>query len=522
MQRSAFLLFLLGVAWGCGIDAKTSRIPSKTVKRGMLQAIQAAAVNMLSKKASVADKVKDIHAPVNAAVATEKETLNHLLYLQQERGFAQAIHRLAQVMDAGNISVHLKEVDEVVRAVSDLSNYRALDVDYYAIFKGEVEKRLHESKLDLTYEQLLSQAGELRKPRPSTPGLVGATTGQPSVDQIIYAAVNETMKRLSETGSLSLRLLTVKELATFLGRVVFKGNVELNGSLTVDQDLTVKGNTTLGDSDVDAISIHGATAINTGTAGAATTIGNTTGGAVTLHSDASGVNINYDDNPLAVTYIGKSGDTTPGSAGSGNVYIAAGNDKAIEIGAVGANGTGSVSLLAKTGGEINIGTTGGATVTLYDGANSYTLPDSRGSNDQVLTTDGAGATSWTAKASDARVKSAVVGIDAAQSLEQVNKLRPVEFSFISEMKKRYHVSGHAGRHAGLLAQEVQPVMPVLVSERGKFGDNTPLYNVEYEELSAYLVGAIQALTKKADVYERALDELKGRIAGLNVVEKKSE
>jgi hypothetical protein len=125
---------------------------------------------------------------------------------------------------------------------------------------------------------------------------------------------------------------------------------------------------------------------------------------------------------------------------------------------------------------------------------------------------------WIAPASDARVKQDVISINAQESLERVNKLHPVEFVFIPEKKKALGIHGHAGRHAGLIAQETKEVLPVVVVPNGRMAeDNSPLYKIEYDELTPYLIGSIQALTKRIDgvqKYQKPLKDICGKFDAL--------
>ncbi len=82
--------------------------------------------------------------------------------------------------------------------------------------------------------------------------------------------------------------------------------------------------------------------------------------------------------------------------------------------------------------------------------------------------------------SDATLKKDIVALSAEDSLAAVNKLRPVDFHWNSE-------SASATLHTGLIAQEVQAVLPNLVSTgpEGKLA-------VNYLGLMPYALSAIQA------------------------------
>jgi len=127
--------------------------------------------------------------------------------------------------------------------------------------------------------------------------------------------------------------------------------------------------------------------------------------------------------------------------------------------------------------------------------------------------DGSNVTlAWTTPASDQRVKQNIKNIDTTKSLECIKKLRPVEFEFIPEKKKAFHIHGHTGTHAGLIAQETKDILPTIVTETTqKFEDDSSLYKIEYNELTPYLIGAIQSLSSK---YKQKLSELQHELKEL--------
>jgi len=99
--------------------------------------------------------------------------------------------------------------------------------------------------------------------------------------------------------------------------------------------------------------------------------------------------------------------------------------------------------------------------------------------------------------SDATLKKDIVSLSAEDSLATVNRLRPVDFHWNSE-------SSSDTLHTGLIAQEVQTVLPNLVSTgpEGKLA-------VNYLGLMPYAISAIQA-------QQTQITALSARIAGLDL------
>jgi hypothetical protein len=84
--------------------------------------------------------------------------------------------------------------------------------------------------------------------------------------------------------------------------------------------------------------------------------------------------------------------------------------------------------------------------------------------------------------SDARLKREVEDLDEEQCLVNVLALQPKTYKFMDNDKKRY----------GLIAQEVEAVLPELVDERH---DSKA---VNYVELVPFLIGAVQQLKQEID------------------------
>ncbi|MFC3198296.1 tail fiber domain-containing protein [Parapedobacter deserti] len=104
--------------------------------------------------------------------------------------------------------------------------------------------------------------------------------------------------------------------------------------------------------------------------------------------------------------------------------------------------------------------------------------------------------------SDERLKTNIKAINS-NALDIVKRLKPVTYNWISGEDKQVH--------AGFLAQEVEEVLPNLVSKDDSLG----VRGVAYQELIPYLVEAI----KEQQVI---IEELKSQLNRLNPVAVKEE
>ena len=111
--------------------------------------------------------------------------------------------------------------------------------------------------------------------------------------------------------------------------------------------------------------------------------------------------------------------------------------------------------------------------------------------------------SWT-NDSDERIKKDIANISS--TLDSINKLRPITY------KKKYGTLGNT--HAGLIAQEVKPHFPLVVSgEEDAFEETTPTderpnqykgaMGITYTSFVPYLIKAVQELTAKVEALENA-------------------
>ena len=98
-----------------------------------------------------------------------------------------------------------------------------------------------------------------------------------------------------------------------------------------------------------------------------------------------------------------------------------------------------------------------------------------------------GATGWSAN-SDKRLKHTIN--DLPDSLDTVNKLRPVSF---------YFNKGSDKKHIGFIAQEVEEVIPEIISNGGfDKGLNDYIKGIDMISIIPYLVKSIQEQQKQID------------------------
>ena len=109
--------------------------------------------------------------------------------------------------------------------------------------------------------------------------------------------------------------------------------------------------------------------------------------------------------------------------------------------------------------------------------------------------------------SDKRLKTNITNISS--SLDKIKKLRPVEFDWLTNRNKHEY---------GFIAQEVEKVTPMLVSEHKAVGDTkkflqkldgtTTNKSVDYAKLTVLLVDAMKEQQKQIDELKQELKEIK--------------
>lgn len=97
--------------------------------------------------------------------------------------------------------------------------------------------------------------------------------------------------------------------------------------------------------------------------------------------------------------------------------------------------------------------------------------------------------------SDRRIKKNIQPIKTSEALKIIIKLKPKTFEFKRHPKQK---------RSGFIAQDIEQVLPEIVKERQKLGYKEPTKDVNYNETIAYLVGAVQELSKKVNSLEKEL------------------
>jgi len=106
--------------------------------------------------------------------------------------------------------------------------------------------------------------------------------------------------------------------------------------------------------------------------------------------------------------------------------------------------------------------------------------------------------------SDARLKKNIEPIPS--SLTKVLQLNPVYYEWREDILPSSFVKGHRqGRQIGLIAQEVEDIIPEVVKEEKIYDDEWK--GVNYEKLTAVLIGAVKE-------QQEQIEELKTRITEL--------
>ena len=108
--------------------------------------------------------------------------------------------------------------------------------------------------------------------------------------------------------------------------------------------------------------------------------------------------------------------------------------------------------------------------------------------------------------SDSRLKKKIESIPNSTSLTKVLQLNPVYYEWKEDILPSAFVKNHRqGRQIGLIAQEVEEIIPEIVKEEKIYDDEWK--GVNYEKLTAMLIGAVKEQQKQ-------IEELKTRITEL--------
>lgn len=132
----------------------------------------------------------------------------------------------------------------------------------------------------------------------------------------------------------------------------------------------------------------------------------------------------------------------------------------------------------------------GGNITLNGGGGGFLVSTLSGTGTVALEATSVGVVQRTT--SDARLKTDVMRISSREALELVVALEPVRYNWIDQERRG------AQREIGLVAQQVQPYVPEIIS-----ADDGGNLNLNYPRLTALLIGAIQELTARVAELEAA-------------------
>jgi len=102
--------------------------------------------------------------------------------------------------------------------------------------------------------------------------------------------------------------------------------------------------------------------------------------------------------------------------------------------------------------------------------------------------------------SDRRLKKDIVEMESG--LQVISRLRPVMHKWNDEAKKLNKYYNHDNSIGGLIAQDVQEVLPDIVTPNSK-----EILTVDYQKIVPYLIKAVQELTDQNNALKNRLDKL---------------
>ena len=133
--------------------------------------------------------------------------------------------------------------------------------------------------------------------------------------------------------------------------------------------------------------------------------------------------------------------------------------------------------------------------------------DSSGNLDGVTQFDEAGNLRTTGNIvafnnfSDRRLKKNIQPITVQDSIEKVSQLQPVSYNWIGR--------GSEDDQIGLIAQDVENIIPEVVTEDSRIEDNGDLKNykrIDYEKIVPHLINCIHSLTNRVNELESQIQE----------------
>ena len=116
--------------------------------------------------------------------------------------------------------------------------------------------------------------------------------------------------------------------------------------------------------------------------------------------------------------------------------------------------------------------------------------------------------------SDQRLKEKIFDISNDVALDTVRLLRPVTFNWRDDI---FNESKRGILDVGFIAQEVEPLIPLAVSEYTQINTGDVYKNIKHERLIPYLVGAIQRLDYDNSIKQLEINDLKKSL--LNLMER---
>lgn len=111
-----------------------------------------------------------------------------------------------------------------------------------------------------------------------------------------------------------------------------------------------------------------------------------------------------------------------------------------------------------------------------------------------IISEGTMAMAKLASSSDRKLKDNIAGVSAEQSMSIIRQLRPTTWNWKKDGKKSY----------GFIAQEVEPIVPEMVVNMGHL-------HLEYNQLHAFEIGAIQHIDSEVEILKRRVNELENEL-----------
>lgn len=125
-------------------------------------------------------------------------------------------------------------------------------------------------------------------------------------------------------------------------------------------------------------------------------------------------------------------------------------------------------------------------------------------------------------ASDRQIKKDIVPVSDALSV--ISEIQPVEYSYRTDEFPELNFK--SDRKMGLIAQDLEKVLPDLVSDAGSVtksdGSTVALKSINYVELVPLLIEAVKELDAKVDARDQQIKALEDKVARLDKLEAQME